>query len=363
MDACDTGLCVLHPARREFIRVRFDDYDKGLIEQVQLSINVREQLSATVAVLFWGPTWTTTSSTHALTHVRLWIDNASAVSWCNNLHSRNSLSQELNRVLGAAEAEYGLRISASHLAGSVNYLADLGSRAWSGPKLEQWNHLTQSLHGHLLSLQRRSLADTSKRQYESTWRQWCSFCLHIGRSRWLPRDNETAQSYQLVLFAIYRWSTSNSTRSVSTIHAQLSHIRWYHRVYAGFEPRLTSGHATALSGMRKVGRAPNPRAPVSVAMLEWILRQTNFNNPSQRLILGAALLGFFFTLRSSEYLRVKGGRHRYSLEVNDVEVMDATDRQTRRFQDADRITIFLRGSKTDQVGRGVTRSLRKSGHP
>ncbi|ETN20641.1 hypothetical protein PPTG_03603 [Phytophthora nicotianae INRA-310] len=104
MDASDLGLCVLHPARRKFIRILFDDEDKVLIQQDKFSINLKEQLSAVLAVLCRGGQWSS--------------------------HDRASLNHEMNTILGAAEAQHGLRISAKHLAGTSNYRADLGLRAW-----------------------------------------------------------------------------------------------------------------------------------------------------------------------------------------------------------------------------------------
>ncbi|TMW69122.1 hypothetical protein Poli38472_001278 [Pythium oligandrum] len=46
MDASDQGLCALDPARREFLRIEFDEEEQVLIRDNLLSINVREQLSA-----------------------------------------------------------------------------------------------------------------------------------------------------------------------------------------------------------------------------------------------------------------------------------------------------------------------------
>ncbi|ETL91409.1 hypothetical protein L917_10039 [Phytophthora nicotianae] len=129
------------------------------------------------------------------------------------------------------------------------------------------------------------------------------------------------------------------------------HVKWYHRVFAGFEPIVTAGHATALAGMRKISPTPQPGAPVSPAMLDWIANHIDHQKPQHRLIFGAALLGFFYLLRSGEYLGVKGGRHRYALEVRDVEVFDAMNRPAVRFCDA-----------TSAQGLGTSRRLWRSGH-
>ncbi|KAG6943177.1 hypothetical protein JG687_00018615 [Phytophthora cactorum] len=51
-DVSDSGLCTLHPAERQFLRVKFDDVGRAMVSQPQFSIDVREQLSAAFAVLF-----------------------------------------------------------------------------------------------------------------------------------------------------------------------------------------------------------------------------------------------------------------------------------------------------------------------
>lgn len=55
MDASNEGLCVLHPARRQFLRLRFDAEERRKIELCTgmdgFTINVSEQLSATLAIL------------------------------------------------------------------------------------------------------------------------------------------------------------------------------------------------------------------------------------------------------------------------------------------------------------------------
>jgi hypothetical protein len=150
------------------------------------------------------------TSTH--THVRFWIDNTSAVSWCNGLHSRDPYPRELNRVIGAVEARWRLRVSAAHLPGSANVLADLGSRAWEGERFARWRELdagtcpaelTEDLFERMLALEHRSLANSSRRQYGRHWNQFCS---DLGFSVWLPADRPNIQSLRMAHFAVYCWT-------------------------------------------------------------------------------------------------------------------------------------------------------------
>ncbi|ETI31444.1 hypothetical protein F443_21588 [Phytophthora nicotianae P1569] len=80
-----------------------------------------------------------------------------------------------------------------------------------------------------------------------------------------------------------------------------------------------------------------------------------------RVIYGAALLGFFFCLRGSEYLCSRGKRHACCLQVGDVIVRDINGADTISFNKATSVQITLRGSKTDQSERTSTRVLLKSG--
>lgn len=144
MDSSDEGLCVLYPAAREYVRVRFDDVERRMIMRTSnkspesyFSINVRETLSAVFTVLVWGPRWSKHSHQHHPVQIRFWISNMS-VSWIHRHHSRNTYGQELTRVLSYAELKFNPLVSTAPLEGSRNTLADLGLRGWSGTKLVDW---------------------------------------------------------------------------------------------------------------------------------------------------------------------------------------------------------------------------------
>lgn len=104
MDASDSSICALHPACKLYIQFQFDETERLMIRDERFPINVRDQLSAVWAILYWGREWCPRSA-GTLTHITFWIDNRPAVSWCNSLSSRDPLAQELSRVLGAVEAQ------------------------------------------------------------------------------------------------------------------------------------------------------------------------------------------------------------------------------------------------------------------
>ncbi|KAE8875976.1 hypothetical protein PF005_g27289 [Phytophthora fragariae] len=97
-------------------------------------------------------------------------------------------------------------------------------------------------------------------------------------------------------------------------------------------------------------------------MLQWIMDGFNPSIALHRVIGGAAVLGFFFLLRSAEYLAVKGTRRNYTLQVGDVKIRDGNGRLTSSYNLAATVDITFRGSKNDQMGCGTTRRLGRSGH-
>ncbi|KAE9061805.1 hypothetical protein PF010_g29675 [Phytophthora fragariae] len=97
-------------------------------------------------------------------------------------------------------------------------------------------------------------------------------------------------------------------------------------------------------------------------MLQWIMDGLNPSIALHRVIGGAAVLGFFFLLRSAEYLAVKGTRRNYTLQVRDGKIRDGNGRLTSSYNLAVMVDITFRGSKNDQMGCGTTRRLGRSGH-
>ncbi|ETP51850.1 hypothetical protein F442_03065, partial [Phytophthora nicotianae P10297] len=146
MNASNIGAAVLDPASDEFIQVKFDNDELRMINIPQamgpeFSINVREHLCIALAVWTWGPKWSRQSKGQML-YIKCWSDNTSAVVWCNKLRSGNVFSQELNRCIGLAEAYFNLRVSAAHIPGSINSMADAASRAWAEPYHSRWTNFS-----------------------------------------------------------------------------------------------------------------------------------------------------------------------------------------------------------------------------
>lgn len=146
----------------------------------------------------------------------------------------------------------------------------------------------ETLQAELLDLQLRSLADSSRRRYASTWRQWCEFNTHLGHSVWLPEHDKRTQSTRLALFATHVWSHNAAGHRLQhdTVRSKLSHVAWHHRVFRGFRPSINESHALALTGMAKSTTRRQPRQPVTIAMLHAMFGRLNTARAQDRVIFG-----------------------------------------------------------------------------
>ncbi|KAG3233659.1 hypothetical protein PI124_g21274 [Phytophthora idaei] len=262
-------------------------------------INVRELFCAALAAILWGNAWTPSSSNN-ITHVRAWSDNASAVSWVNKLGADNEFGQELIRATGFSEATHRFRVSACHLPESINVVTDAGSRCprWGSGTVQDVLH----------KLQAHALATGSHRKYESSWRQWTSWCRSEGLSPWLT--GERAQdSEQLITFAMWCWRPRPGSRgnSAFTVVSKLSHISWYHRRYCGFSVGLHAGHQVAMQGMQRLSAPPSRKRSITVDLLRHLRARCDFQSARDRVLWGgAAVMGYFNMLWRSENIKQPG---------------------------------------------------------
>ncbi|EQC26192.1 hypothetical protein SDRG_15996 [Saprolegnia diclina VS20] len=101
--------------------------------------------------------------------------------------------------------------------------------------------------------------------------------------------------------------------------------------------------------------------PVTAAML-WHLRAgLDFDDPQQRSLWGATLLGFFFLLRKSEYLHEGPKPAKHGLCVRDIRFTTAFEEVATSEDQVHEVHIKLSSSKTDQRRGGVTLRLSRPG--
>ncbi|EGZ19617.1 hypothetical protein PHYSODRAFT_492524, partial [Phytophthora sojae] len=149
--------------------------------------------------------------------------------------------------------------------------------------------------------------------------------------------------------------------SANTVLSAISHVSWYHIRNLGYSVGLHAGHNMAVRGMQRLSPPPPQKQPVTMAILREIRRRCNFQSAHDRVLWGAAVMGFFFLLRQSEYLADGTKMKPYIIQVNDVQFLSTQGVLARSIDKVAAVSIKSRGSKSDQVGAGATRTLHRSG--
>ncbi|KDO17123.1 hypothetical protein SPRG_17466 [Saprolegnia parasitica CBS 223.65] len=290
------------------------------------------------------------------THVRVWLDNTAAVAWTNSLNSPNVLEQPPCRALGLALAETGIHISAKHLPGAENTMADAGSREWqSESHAATWSPFADSWTRTRVPTHLRH--PTTRAKYAVIWKHYNEWCTTNGRPVCLPTDR-LVQSRQLFPFARHLHEARKNREA--TIRSKIGVVSWYHRCVTGYGVGLDAGHATALAGLERLEPTHPGREPVTAGFLQAQRANINLYNAKDRSIWGATVMGFFYFMRCSEYAATAAGTH---LRLRDVSFAANTGAVPHSYADAVSVTIFFRSSKTDQAGAGTARTLYKSGNP
>ncbi|POM76602.1 Hypothetical protein PHPALM_6143 [Phytophthora palmivora] len=134
MDVSDTGICVLEPQLKQFIRAQFDQATRDMFA------SLKEQNS----IITLGYKWGVPGSDRP--HVRMLIDNTIALSRLNKLSSRHPIARTYKRLISLSEFVHGFTCTAKHIPGEWNIMVDAGSKAWSTdhPLYGPWTNLSNS---------------------------------------------------------------------------------------------------------------------------------------------------------------------------------------------------------------------------
>ncbi|POM80051.1 Hypothetical protein PHPALM_2161 [Phytophthora palmivora] len=270
----------------------------------------------------------------------------SAVSWINRLHSLNEFAQEINRAIGLAEAIFNVRLSAKHLPGSCNRMADAGSRAWSPPfSLQLTGPVVPPtlpglmatkvplVYGHGV----QPMAPERSLYRIQTACTLCRLLLPIWTGvHFIPRKYPTNHPVQDQRGCV-----------VSSMGVWCQHL-------PPSAPR--NGNQRHLSPPT----IPQPKQPVTLAILRLIHQQLNFSQAHDRVLWGATIMGFFFLLRCSEYLRKGSQEYLFAIRCSDIWFYNSTGQRCETKSQITRVQINFRGGKNDQAGVGTSRALTTS---
>ncbi|KAF1313867.1 hypothetical protein FI667_g16910, partial [Globisporangium splendens] len=304
MDASDLGLCAVFPARKEYLQVKFDDDERRQISACKdglksdFGINVRELMSTVFAAIVWGSLWKSPCS-FPEAHVRMWIDNTSAAAWNNKRFTRNPFAQLLLRLLALLEVKHQFYVTASHIPGAGNVMADGGSRAWESPTMRR----------------------EGNRGINGSARVICSVLMAI-------RD-EPSESRQYVQYDMLQALCGTMAPPVCA------------RAFTN--PVLK-------------------QQPLTPSLLRRVHASCDLYQPSQQLLWGGLLLAYFFMFRRSEYLYIGKRCQPYILKLGDIKLCDAAGCSTKA-KKAVIVGIVLHGAKNNQFGREEVRYQHQSLDP
>ena len=97
-------------------------------------------------------------------------------------------------------------------------------------------------------------------------------------------------------------------------------------------------------------------------MLRHLFGMLNMENPRHQLLWGGILLGYFFLLRSSEYLKIEGKWFPYALQLGNIKFYNSEE-QVCNIREAMSVGILLTGAKNNQFGRNELRYQHKTNDP
>jgi hypothetical protein len=210
-------------------------------------------------------------------------------------------------------------------------------------------------------LRRHAVTSSTSAKYRAHWHQWRQFTREMGWSRWLTSRNA---SRRLGYFATHCWAQGtnkdNKGNQHSSILLKIASIKWFHRCYRDLQLPTTPRLTLLLQGIKRLSSPKQKKQPITTPFLRLLRRTLDFSRPRQRLLWGCVLIGYFFMLRRSEFLRIGHRRHFYCLKNRNAFYSDKHGKQVK-FRSATSVTIGLEGAKNDQYGRGAWRTMHASG--
>ncbi|KAJ8566521.1 hypothetical protein ON010_g6603 [Phytophthora cinnamomi] len=339
MDASDLGLAVLNLAFKENVQIRFDNEEIQGITSGSLSINVREHLCIALAIWTWGEQWAKAAPS-SIPHIRCWSDNASAVAWTNRWTSYCTESQEINRAIGLGEAtppqELGKnRTRPSGLTSLCPAAVRLSGRLVGRkihPDVEPVDRLVQLQAVFTVATKQQDPAIVPTRTF-------AVFCWRHGLGR------------------------QQQGNSASTILSKISHISWNHQYQRGFSVGQLPRHKLAITGMRRHDRPSARKHPVTVQILRALHRLLNFSTTHDRVLWGAAVLGYLYLLRRSEYLASDRKSQLYAISRDDVTLLDDSNNRGDKPQVTHIAAALKRAAASvgEDPARFVSHPLRSGG--
>ncbi|CAK4345630.1 unnamed protein product, partial [Aphanomyces euteiches] len=291
-----------------------------------------------LALAIWGqdPAGTRTI------HIQIQTDNTTALTWTDSLSSTNTYTRELNRCLARHLALNRLHVSATHIPGHLNVLADAGSRL-SSPHHTALDGVNQRMvvnsgasHPALpvppaSALQLAVLAPSSKQRYITIWNEWRRYATSKNFHPILDARCEI-HSARLLQFAKHLWHPATSN-SISTIRGKLSIVSWFHQCHSNYAVGLTRSHSIEFAGLARQRHDNLAKAPASIAILRPLRSSLDLSITHDRVLWASTVLAYFVLLRRSEFLATNVAYSQHSIRQRDILFLDHNERQTTNLSD------------------------------
>ncbi|KAG3115213.1 hypothetical protein PI125_g5737 [Phytophthora idaei] len=369
---------MLDPARKLFMIIIFDEDERKLMTvkdaTTTFDINVREQLCIAIAAMVFSPTWARLLSPR-WPHIRCWTDNHTAMARTNSLGSSNRFAQQLNRCIDFVEARCRFRISAAHLPGIYNVLADAGSRQ---NDISYRKVFTNGVSGWTQVPVSSSLRYIYK-DFSAIFkpRHWPGVPKSRTSGRGVngahgePAEASSPNCHDLGHYiqrtsSYLPWNAGPDPSALSPIPPPPCCLRLatFHGIISdgmaiqSSLSRTTSSLCEGCNGCRQ-HLAENLRLhQLSSGPSVAVSHLTNRTTVSSG---GVTVMGFFFLLRRSEYLAVGGKFSEFAIQRRDVTFAGGKGNATASKQATQSVTPRIRGSKTDQLRESTRRTPHRSG--
>ena len=143
--------------------------------------------------------------------------------------------------------------------------------------------------------------EDTRKQYSGAMRHWIDFAEAAGLPPYLDHLSYAERGEAAEMYASYE--TLDFQNKVTSIRGKLSAIRWMH--IREHKPDPFKGLETLTTWLTELEKAQPPKEPsaaVPAKLIELIIQHTDTNTVVGAILASAATLGFWFLLRSIEYL-------------------------------------------------------------
>ena len=222
-------------------------------------------------------------------------------------------------------------------------------RTGGGPQEALDQRVNQAVNTDKITALLEGLAASTRETYLRAWKQWLMFAKGHGVSPWL---DPTQEGWDEPIMDFFMWEIKMMGMAISTVTGKYAAIKFFHTM-AGRPDLETSSHRIrALIRALKRRNLTKRRAPFTVDMLDRVEeafltpRQEGVRSLYETGIWAALTAGFYYLLRISEI---------QDLTEQDVEVLTEDGEPKLR--------IWVKRSKTDQRGEGLSRTLAANRSP